>query len=107
MVMPAVSYADQFSDLLMQGIQAIVKAANLGPVGYALIAATTLLLFFFRGWLKKKEIEMAQKASESQAVQDQSQNTVDNQNASANWNHAHDTIDQVRRDNPDTEKRPR
>ena len=102
--MPPVSNSDQLTGILQGAIQAVFSAGKLGYAGYILLALATIGLFIFGYWLKQQEIKAMQKASDEQAVADQAKNTVDNQKASAQWDQAHATIEQVRSENPDTGK---
>jgi hypothetical protein len=103
--MPAMT--DQYSTLLFQGFQAIIQAAHLGIVGYVMIFVVSALLLYFQFWLKKKQIEIDQNASDAQANADQAQNQVVNQNDSKNWDDASDGIDKVISENSDQGKKPR
>ena len=99
--------SDQVTTMITSAIQAVLASAKLGYVGYACLALCVIGLLFLKGWLTKQEIAAAKKKSDQQAQKDQAGNASDNQNISDSLNNAHDNIDEIRKENPDTEKKKR
>jgi len=99
--------ADSVSDLLMDAIRAVLATSKMGYAGYILLAICTVGLWYFRKWLKKQELIAAKRRSEEEANKSQAGNTTDNQNVSDKLNQAHDKIEDVRKENPDSGKKKR
>lgn len=108
--MPSVSPSPNPADLpgyLQDALKILVSTTSMGYVGYILLLIASIGIFALSMWIKAKQIEQAKKDSEAQANKDQAQNQTDNQTISHADDAASGKIEDVRKEDPDTGKKPR
>lgn len=67
-----------------------------------------LILVVAGSWyLKKVRNDIAKQETEKQKIEDQASNKTENQQISDGAQSANDAVDEVRKQNPDTDKKPR